>query len=210
MPEEISLDEPSSPFTTYKIPIILSLVGLLFLIFGIKVLVQPKESEKVQFVEHSTQSPPLSVEIKVDISGAVEKPGLYALERDSRIQDLLLAAGGLALTADREWVSKYLNLAARLADGSKIYIPTVAENKIELLGVQTSTSNGSVLSSSTNSLININTASTSELDTLPGVGEVTAGKIITNRPYGSIEELLTKKAVNKSTYEKIREKVTVY
>ena len=63
--------------------------------------------------------------------------------------------------------------------------------------------------STQSTLININTASFEELDTLPGVGKVIGQKIINNRPYSSIEELQTKKIVNKSTYEKIKDLITV-
>jgi competence protein ComEA len=60
-----------------------------------------------------------------------------------------------------------------------------------------------------NAKINVNTATAKELDVLPGVGPVTAQKIIDNRPYAKLEELKEKKAVNKSTYEKIKDKVTL-
>jgi competence protein ComEA len=58
--------------------------------------------------------------------------------------------------------------------------------------------------------VNINTASESELDTLPGVGNVTAGKIISNRPYNALDELLSKKVVNTGVFEQIKDKITIY
>ena len=59
-------------------------------------------------------------------------------------------------------------------------------------------------------LININSASESELDTLTGVGPVTIGKIIDNRPYNTLEELVSKKAVSKSVFEKIKDSISLY
>ena len=63
---------------------------------------------------------------------------------------------------------------------------------------------------SASGLIDINAASESELDTLSGIGPVTAGKIIDNRPYGSLEELVSKKAVSSSVFEKIKDHISVY
>jgi len=97
--------------------------------------------------------------IKVDIEGAVEKPGVYEIPFDSRIEDVLISAGGLSVKADREYVSKSVNLAQKLIDGAKIYIP-------ELNG--SNNSNISNLPNTPNSqLTNINIASESELDKLP-------------------------------------------
>jgi len=65
--------------------------------------------------------------IFVDLEGAVEKPGLYELPAGARINDLLIRAGGLSARADRDWVERNLNLAQKLADGVKIYIPRRGE-----------------------------------------------------------------------------------
>ena len=137
-------------------------------------------------------------EVIVDIAGAVIKPGVYQLEPNARINDALVKAGGLSLEADRGWVSKNLNLAMKLIDGQKLYIPQ--EN--EAISLE----QGPALSG----LINVNSASVSELDTLWGVGEATAKKIIDGRPYGSIEELLTKKVIRSNVYEEIKDEVSVH
>lgn len=71
------------------------------------------------------------------------------------------------------------------------------------------TSRGKVAGESVSALVNINSASAQELEKLPGIGPVTAGKIIAGRPYTSIDELLVKKVVGRSTYEKISPLVTV-
>lgn len=140
--------------------------------------------------------------IKVDIEGAVEKPGVYEIPFDSRIEDVLISAGGLSVKADREYVSKSVNLAQKLIDGAKIYIP-------ELNG--SNNSNISNLPNTPNSqLTNINIASESELDKLPGIGPVTAAKIIAGRPYQTLEELVSKKAVSQSVFTKIKDKISLY
>ena len=113
-----------------------------------------------------------SAKIRVDIQGAVNKPGLIILKDSSRVSDLINAAGGLAENADKSWVAKNINLAQVLTDGAKIYIPTILELE------KTSSSNLQVLGNT--DLININNASESELDSLPGIGKVTAQKIISH------------------------------
>ena len=141
-------------------------------------------------------------EIFVDVAGAVMKPGMYQVEEGARINDALVAGGGLALEADRDWVSKNLNLAMKLVDGQKLYIPSTGE--------LTKDTPSQVKGVSLTGLINLNTASISELDTLWGVGEATAKKIVDGRPYGSIEELLTKKVIRSNVYEEIKDEIGVY
>ncbi|MBI2326750.1 ComEA family DNA-binding protein [Candidatus Curtissbacteria bacterium] len=130
-------------------------------------------------------------EIVVHVDGAVLSPGVYKLAAGLRVDDAIKMAGGLTEDADQTKI----NLAAKLADGQKIYVFATGEQVIS--------DKSQVISQST-SLVNINAASESELDKLPGVGPVTAQKIIASRPYSSLEELLTKKAVNKSVWEKIK------
>ena len=60
--------------------------------------------------------------ITVEAAGEVEKPGVYEMTVDSRVNDLLTVAGGLSANADREWVAKNINLAQKITDGVKIYI----------------------------------------------------------------------------------------
>lgn len=143
--------------------------------------------------------------IAVEVAGEVEKPGVYSLEIGSRINDLLTAAGGLSAEADREWVAKNINLAQKLVDGAKIFVP----KKDELCVVGCESGMGSGGEEIANK-ININIASESELDTLWGIGPATAKKIIEGRPYQKPEELLEKKIVRKDVWEKIKDKITVY
>lgn len=143
-------------------------------------------------------------ELVVDIGGAVNKPGVYKLTSGSRVNDAIVAAGGLTSDAD----SNRINLAARVADGQKIHIPSINDPVSSASGRQVSGVNDTGSSYGQLGLININNGSEAELDKLPGVGPVTAGKIINGRPYSSVEELLSKKVVNSSTFEKIKGLVT--
>ena len=141
----------------------------------------------------------------VDIEGAVMNPGVYELGHDTRIVDALASAGGFSAFADREWVAKNLNKAAKLVDGGKIYIPSAQEkNPVQTPNnksqIQTNNATDNILGTSEGK-INVNTASQSELESLSGVGPVTAEKIINSRPYSSVEELLERKVLGKSWYE---------
>lgn len=191
----------------------LGFVGMICLGYGLIASLAPKAAEKdilfeaaadSRVVMKTTVSPESEKEITIDIEGAVQKPGVYSLPANSRVQDALISAGGLSAKADRAKVSKSLNLAAKLIDGAKIYIPQEGESA----EANSNASGGeTVLGGETNELVHINTASESELDTLPGVGPATAAKIINGRPYSSIEELTQKKIVGSSIFGKIKNKI---
>jgi competence protein ComEA len=116
---------------------------------------------------------------------------------------LLVVSGGLSAKADRDYVAKNINLAQKITDGGKIYIPFAGET---IPPVNNATGN----TQASGALININTASEQELDSLPGIGPVTAAKIINSRPYGSVNELLDKKIVGSKVFTDIKNKISVY
>jgi competence protein ComEA len=178
----------------------LFLGGLVFLGIGLLQMFGAKTAQ-VKFEKADLVEAPSKSEIKVDIEGEVLNPGLYKLDSDARIQDALIAAGGLTSDADR----KAINLAAKVSDGQKIYIPRVGE---EVPAVVTS-STSEVMGASSNSQVSINNGTESELDTLPGIGPVTANKIVEARPYASIEELVSKKAVGQKTFDKIKDLISL-
>ncbi len=189
----------------HKIPIFLALGGLILLGLGILAIRQASYSEdKIEIIssEERIQAPE---KIFVDIEGAVQKPGVYELSSGSRVRDLLISAGGLSSEADREWVEKVLNQAEKLKDGVKIYIPKKGE---EIKGASSSLETAFINKSG--GLLNINTASKSELEALWGIGPATAQKIIDNRPYKEVSELLTKKILKNNVYQKIASQLTVY
>ena len=141
--------------------------------------------------------------IIVDVSGAVEKPGVYFLPSPSRIKDALISAGGFSSKADKDGVSKNLNLAQVVDDGSKIYIPFVGQEK-DILG-QTDENEEKV---------NINTASASQLETLPGIGPSLAEKIISYReekgPFQSLQDLMDVSGIGDSLFENIKNDISLW
>ena len=139
--------------------------------------------------------------ILVDIEGAVVKPGVYELQSNSRIKDVLVLAGGYSQTADRVYCEKNINLASLVKDGQKIYIPFV---------VDTPDRGGYSEARTGSELVNLNTASEKELDTLWGIGTARIENIVKNRPYQTLEELLEKKVFTKQILEKNKDKITIY
>lgn len=186
----------------FKLPIALSLLGMVLIIGGIFAsglnTFKPKQSFPKESLVQSQKM------ISVDVSGAVLKPGVYQLKEGSRIEEAIAAASGFSGEANKEYISKYLNMAQKLSDGSKVYVPVEGEAGVTVSG------GGSVTGASTQAKININTSSQSELESLPGIGPVTASKIISARPYQETAELLNKKVVSKSVFEKIKDLVVVY
>jgi len=197
-------------------------LGVALLLFGGYTLYR-KDSvgsdSSVEIIENTDTNK----EIVIEVGGAVEKPGVYRFESNARVNDALVSAGGLSATADRILVEKYLNRASILTDGQKIYVPSLDSARDEHLSASSanqSDSNQTVsspvlsyqrqLEPYSSGMVNINTATLSELDTLPGIGQVYGGKIIEQRPYSNIEELLSKKVIPQNTFEKIKNLISVY
>ena len=177
-------------FDRLKLPIYLFLIGLILVALGIlsfRFFEDLNQELTVEVIEPSD----LGGVIMVDLGGAVLKPGVYELEKGARINDLLIRAGGLSAKADRDWVAKNLNLADEVVDGQKYYVPFQGEETKE-------------------GLIDINSASLSQLESLEGIGEKRARDIVDNRPYSSIDELVDKEVISKIIFDKIQEKISVY
>jgi competence protein ComEA len=134
----------------------------------------------------------------VDVEGAVEKPGVYSLKNGSRIEDAVNIAGGMSVKADVRWVELNVNRAQILTDGYKLYIPKLGETGVMEANVK-----------GVSNLINVNSGTSAQLESLPGVGPVTATKIIQGRPFGKVEELLDKKIVGKKVYEQIKSLISL-
>jgi competence protein ComEA len=194
----------------YWLPIALGFCGLIFFVYGLIVLLGSlSKPQDISFKSGSASnesdinsSKPQNA-IQVDIEGAVVAPGVYKLLANSIIQDVLVSSQGLSAAADRVWVAKNLNLAAKLYDGAKVYIPRVGE-------VAQVTNSNDQNSIGSQPLININTASSDSLDSLPGVGPATVTKIVNGRTYSNINELLDKKVVSGKVFDQIKDKITVY
>ncbi len=135
--------------------------------------------------------------IVVDISGEVVKPGIYSLTEGIRMGEAIASAGGLTRNADGRYVSRKLNLASKLSDGAKVYIPAIGEEE-SVEEVTTESSSG---------LVSINNATQSELEGLWGIGESRAKNIISNRPYTSMDELMIKAKIPQNVLDANQEKI---
>ena len=201
----------------YKVELVILVVSILFCICGIYIYLgnNTNNAEADGIVLDTTKAAPStkSSTIFVDLSGSVNKSGVYELNSNSRLKDLLEKAGGLSSSADSKYFEKNYNLARILVDQEKIYVPSKGEiesgtysdvessNQIDPKIIQEDSSN--------TALINVNSATSVELDSLPGVGTVISARIISARPYKTIEELKEKKVVNNSLFEKIKSLVTI-
>ena len=163
-------------------------------------------------------------EIRVEVSGAVRIPGVYALPAGSRLIDAITAAGGWGERIDPLRIEICLNLAAPLTDGSAIRIPSRDDRF--LLGVQgilcgtlyaapgdiaAADVAGSVATTATGGKVDLNTATAEQLDTLPGIGPVTAAKIIAARkeaPFLIVDDLRTRGIISDRVLQQIRPLVT--
>jgi competence protein ComEA len=147
---------------------------------------------------------PTDTPIVVHITGAVPRPGVYALPQGARVQDAISAAGGFLAEAEKSGI----NLARVLEDGEQLDIPfgEGASLVIPTPGVD-------VVDLSQTELININTASQFELETLPGIGPTTAQKIIeyreANGPFINTEDIINVSGIGPGTYERIKDLITV-
>jgi competence protein ComEA len=144
-------------------------------------------------------------ELVVEVGGAVGHPGVYRLPAGARVGDAIAAAGGYAPRVDAAEADRRLNLAAPLRDGEEVHVPARGEAAGDSSGGVAGDAPGG-------RLIDVNTASAAQLDTLPGVGPATAAKIITAREaqrFASVDELRTRKVVGEATLEKIRALGTV-
>lgn len=138
-----------------------------------------------------------NVMLVVHVKGQVKNPGVYKFKEESRVIDAVNAAGGVTTDGDINAV----NLAAPIIDGQEIYIPAEGEEIVY---------NGD----SINGKININSADSDKLSTLPGIGESIAEEIIryrhVNHGFKSIEEIKNVKRIGDKTYEKIKDLITIY
>lgn len=157
------------------------------------------DSKEQEFLENSMVSDAEceSASIFVYICGQVNCPGVYELPEGARIADAIEEAGGMT----EEAAVEFLNQAALLMDGQKIYVPTVDE------------ANQAEKSSKANEKVNINTADEGELMALSGVGEAKAEAIIRYREekggFQSIEEIMNIEGIKEGVFQKIKDKISV-
>ncbi|MGH2464456.1 MAG: ComEA family DNA-binding protein, partial [Candidatus Limnocylindrales bacterium] len=150
----------------------------------------------------------------VEVAGAVARPGLYHLALGARVADAIAAAGGYGPRIDVGRATADLNLAARVADGDKVIVPS-RDDPIAQAGSGGSpgSSAGPTKAPAPTGPINLNTATAEELDALPGIGPVTLAKIIASRTqdrFRAVSDLRTRKLVGAAEFAKIQKLVTVH
>ena len=165
-------------------------VGILFLV------TRPPRGEPVDLLP-----PPSPAPVVVYVSGEVNKAGLYTLQVGSRVNDAIQAAGGFTSNAN----TIALNLAEILEDGERITVPGMPSI------LETASRGGEI--NIGGDWVDINNASLKELEELPGIGPVTAQKIIdyreVNGPFKKIEDILEVPGIGQATFMKIRDLITV-
>lgn len=199
-------------FFSIFIPILLIIVGIVLASLAIKKLIA--ESKTLQCFCPSCPQTAFAEKginnlgfIKVDIQGAVKKPGIYQLETGQRIADLVASASGFVTEADAFYIAKTLNLATELKDQDKIYIPFLEENQSR--DGESSSSDTEISSQLESDLISINQANLDALQTLSGIGAVKAQAIIDNRPYSNLDDLLSKKVLSENLLNNLRAQLSL-
>lgn len=204
----------------YLVEVTLLIVAGTITIIALNIYSQNNKENTNQEIITNIQSEQVSSgKIFVDVSGAVKKSNVYEVGFGARIKEVIDMAGGLSDDADASFFSRNFNLARIVIDQEKIYIPSITEINNGLFVQNQRTldyaSPAEALPKEgqqqleSSSLIDLNSGTIEELDQLPGIGQVTANKIINGRPYTSFEELLTKKIVNKGVFEKIISLITL-
>jgi competence protein ComEA len=149
----------------------------------------------------ASASPSPEVVVLVDVAGWVRRPGVYEFTEGARVIDAIDAAGGARSGA----LLEALNLAAPLTDGTQILVPREGQE-----GVAPALVTGGAVAGG---LVNVNSAIATELEELPGIGEVIAQRIIDyrteNGPFATVDELLDVSGIGDAILESIRELVTV-
>lgn len=174
-------------------------IVLVFLVIGYLNSNADSISEPLPFASNVEQKEDeKELEWMAHIDGEVHSPGVYVILEGERLADLIEKAGGLTSDAN----AKALNLAMKIEDEMKIYVPNLSESPEE----------ADMSNSGNSSKININRASVSELITLPGIGEQKAQKIIDYRedqPFETIEELMNISGIGDKTFESLKELISV-
>lgn len=182
-------------------------------------VVSESEQEKIQYVESNNDkleeekesdknnkkvNQNIIKEVTIFISGEVNNPGVVTINSDKRLADAVNKLGGFTQDADLNKI----NLAMKIEDEKHYIIPKIGEN------IETSNDDNNLdIKGEENNLVNINEADIKELDSLPGVGEATATKIINHREengkFKAIEEIKNVNGIGDKKYENIKDMITI-
>lgn len=174
-----------------------------------KVSLQLLRSDEDHAAKKTAASPDKGI-ITVYVTGEVKRPGVYRLRKGDRVYQAIEMAGGVLESADM----KNIPMARKISDEETVYVPSPGETQGQL-GTTTSTNLPAQPSSSGSQggLININTASVAELDTLDGIGPTLAQRIIdfrtTNGSFSTIEDINNVSGIGDKKYEAIKNSITV-
>jgi competence protein ComEA len=163
--------------------------------------------------DNAVIQPAVTSLITAEVSGSVKHPGIYHITQGTRLQELIRNAGGLDEHADTSFFSRNFNLARFVLDQDKIHIPSYEdvvagiykerEFIIDYRAPQQIPVNDEGLGHY-DGLVHLNSAMKDELEALPGIGPSLAEKIISNRPYVAVEDLISKKAVTEKVFQQIK------
>lgn len=173
-------------------------------------IIEDYDEQNIEDIEDNTKISQ-NTEIIIHIAGAVENEGIQKLPENSRVADAIEAAGGLTSDANVNCI----NLAQKIADGQKIYIPfnNEEETSVEKMSEVNIQEPVQIIDNTTEKLVNINTATQTELETLSGIGTSTATKIINyrkeNGKFKSIEDIKNVSGIGESKYENIKNNITI-
>lgn len=188
------------PFAEREIRAILLLIVIVLVSSGVWLIKRSHpglfQKKPQQVITPSEKLPP---NITVHVVGAVNRPSLYTMPRGSRVIDAIEAAGGVTEQADLT----LLNQAGVLTDGRQVRVPSKITPQI-----------GTVSSPSEDSPVHLNTATAAQLEQIPGIGPVTAKRIIeyrdTNGGFTSVDELVEVRGIGPKTLERLRPYLAVY
>ena len=208
-------DPPPDFFDRYRYYILGVL--LVVLAVGLYLMLTPQKNTIIDEDAYITGGSETTIsdasgQLVVDIAGGVNQPGVYQLDVGAIVEDAIVAAGGLSDLADTGEIARNINRAALITNHSKIYIPLIGDNQIVYVN-PTSYSPANPLTSSPANLVNINTANTNGLDTLPGIGPITAQRIVDyrlqNGPFSSIDELKNVPGIGDSKFNSLKDLITI-
>lgn len=171
-------------------------IVIIVLVVALFIGIPTNPPSEVDEISSATETVVSSLYIYVDIKGEVANPGVYKLDSNSRLYEVISLAGGLTIDAD----VYQINMASLLTDEMNIYIPSIYDDVVVDIPTEPS-------------LIDINQANETLLETLPGIGPSTATAIVDYRIefgyFGSIEDIMNVPGIGETTYDNIKDLITI-